>query len=619
MESSKRITRCSACGTKYLVPENTLHKNAPCLKCGSRFKIFFEEDPSPTQETPAWEATGPADEHRTADNLAGSTSDSDEAPPESEEIEWVSLGFVLAISADALTATLQIPPEAPVSLTVELLKDWLAKQGVVHGLRADADLQRLLQAEENHGREGILAVGTPAQPGEDGRILFHFDLEASKVGTVRLDGAMDFKDKGEIPQVAAGDLLAEKISPVQGIPGKNVLGEPIPPEPVQDVLLLAGENVRSSADGLQVFAKTGGRPARSRDGRIVVYPELRIDGDVGLETGHIQFNGHIIVQGIIQEGYRVKGGHLTALEIEKATVEIEGDIQVKGGIIGSKVDCQGKVIARYVEASGIRAGGDVIIRDEVLHGALDCHGLLRITSSTGKILSSDIWAREGIEAAFIGSAASRPCNLVIGVDTQAAETIRRLELEIKEKKQDLEKRRSLIEKSKQASSNYAGQIAQLAQVQDRGVLEQRSLQALIAELEGKNDLTRLTQVRWEYESLGKKIRGAEESLNQLMEEQDQNTEKILSAQKEIAQLDQSIPNLEQEIQRIRRESEAETIDPVLKVRQTICAGTVIKGRHACLALQQDGRRLRFQEKQITATNESGQPVPEWRIISEDLV
>jgi uncharacterized protein (DUF342 family) len=433
-----------------------------------------------------------------------------------------------------------------------------------------------------------------------------------------MDGAMDYKDKGEIPQVHEGALLAEKVLPKKGLPGLNILGQAIPPEEVQDVLLLAGEHVRSSDDGLQVFAKVSGRPALNREGRIVVYPELRIEGDVGLETGHVQFNGHIIVRGMIQEGYRVKGGRLSAREIDKATVDIEGDIQINGGIIGSKIASKGNVSARYVEASTIQALGDVIVRDEILHGVLNIHGHLQITSSTGKILSSDISARKGIEAAFIGSDASRPCNLIIGVDIQAAEMIKRFKLEIKEKQQEQEKLRTLIEKLKLESNNYAGQIAQLAQVQDRGVLEQRSLKALIEDLEGKNDLTRLTPARWELESLEKKIHGAEESLNHLMEEQDQNSEKILSSQKEIGQLEQSIRDLDLEIERIQKQSAAEKIDPVLKVRSTISAGTVIKGNHASLALPQDGRRLQFKEKQIATTNDSGQPVHEWRITTEDL-
>jgi uncharacterized protein (DUF342 family) len=586
------------------------------LKCGNRFKILFEEAPLETTGPAAKEETAVAQGPMSVENPEG--SDTGSGVTETIENDWETLGFGLRIADNGLTATLQIPEAVPDSLSVAQLKTWLAEKGVIHGLQADAELDWLLHAEENRGREAVLAEGTPAQPGADGQIIYHFDWEASKVGTVRLDGAMDFKDKGEIPQVTAGALLAEKVPPIQGIPGLDILGKPVMAEPVQDVLLLAGENARSSADGLQVFAKTGGRPARSRDGRIVVYPELRIDGDVGLETGHVQFNGHIIVQGVIQEGYRVKGGQLTALEIDKALVDMEGDIYVKGGIIGSEIVCGGDVTARYVEASSIRARGDVTIREELLHGRLHVHGRLRITSSTGKILSSDISARLGIEAAFIGSAASRPCNLVIGVDTQAAELIQRFEREINEKRQEQERRRAAIEKSKLASNNYAGQIAQLAQIQDRGVLEQRALKAEMEELEKKNDLTRLTQARWAYESLEKKIRGAEESLTHLMDEQDRNTEKILSFQKDIPELDQSIREMSQEIERIQNESEAEKIDPVLKVRQTIAAGTVITGRHARLALVQDGRRLQFREKQSTSTDDSGQPAHEWRMTAADL-
>ncbi|MBI5584851.1 MAG: DUF342 domain-containing protein [Deltaproteobacteria bacterium] len=619
MESSKRITRCPTCGTKYLVPENTLHKSAPCLKCGNRFKIFFEEAPVTTpvasskEETAVNQGNGPA-----AENLESAAPEAGEGSQGTTGSDWEAEGFQLRISEDALTATLKIPEAVPAELTVEALKAWLTQKGVVYGLSLDADLDRLLGGEENRGQEAVIAAGTPARSGQDGRIEYHFDLEASKVGTVRLDGAIDFKDKGEIPQVTEGALLAEKIPSIPGVAGMNIFGQTLSPEAVRDVLLLAGENARSSEDGLQVFAKTCGRPALNRDGRIVVYPELRIDGDVGLETGHIQFNGHIKVSGIIQEGYRVKGGQLTAREIDKAAVDIEGDIQVNGGIIGSKIKSKGTVMARYVEASGIQALGDVIIRDEVLHSVMDVHGQLQVTSSTGKILSSDITARKGIEAAFIGSDASRPCNLVIGVDTQAAGMIHTFKVEIKEKQQKLEKLGGLIEKLKLESNNYAGQIAQLAQVQDRGILEQRPLKALLDELETNNDLNRLAQARFEYDGLEKKIRGAEESLNHLMEEQDHNTEKIFSSQKEIGQLNQSIQELNLKIERIQEQSAAEKIDPVLRVRQTMSSGTVIKGKQACLILPQDAQRVQFKEKRLTTTKESGPPISEWLFGAEDL-
>ena len=275
----------------------------------------------------------------------------------------------------------------------------------------DDDLTNMLASLKPKEEGWLIAEGTPPKSGEDAKIVYHFDTEALKVGTVRESGIIDFKDKGEIQQIKEGDLLAEKVPLVKEVPGKDVLGQTIPVDKARDVPLLAGENTKASEDGLKVTAKTGGRPALAKDGRISVYPELRIEGDVGLETGHIRFSGHINVRGIIQEGFRVKGGRLTAMEINKAEVDIEGDIDIQGGIIGSKVKTNGNIKARYIEASTIRALGDISVRDEVLHGDIEINGLLSMSSPAGKIISSTISARKGMEAAIIGSDASRPCTL----------------------------------------------------------------------------------------------------------------------------------------------------------------------------------------------------------------
>ena len=69
-----------------------------------------------------------------------------------------------------------------------------------------------------------------------------------------------------------------------------------------------------------------------------VFSELKIDGDIGLETGHVDFDGFINASGTVQEGYKVHGGKLAAKEIYRAEVEIAGDIVLEGGLIGAKVE-----------------------------------------------------------------------------------------------------------------------------------------------------------------------------------------------------------------------------------------------------------------------------------------
>ena len=339
---------------------------------------------------------------------------------------------------------------------------------------------------------------------------------------------------------------------------------------------------------------------------------------MGLETGHIQFSGHINVRGIIQEGFRVKGGRLTALEINKAEVDIEGDIDIQGGIIGSKVKTNGNIKARYIEASTIRALGDISVRDEVLHGDIEINGLLSMSSPAGKIISSTISARKGMEAAIIGSDASRPCTLIIGVDSQAKELSEHLGLEIENRKKEQEAGRKEIEKLKRESKNYDGQIAHLAQVQDRGILEQKSLKVQMEELGQKNELTRLSQAEWEYKNLELKIKSAEESLNQLMEQQDLVTETILARQRAIKEQEQAIQGLNDQIEKIKQEADQENIKPFVKIQQVIHSGTMIKGKQASLIINSDLKRVQFTERQATVTDESGQPVTLWEIALADL-
>ena len=606
MEIQKRPALCPACGTRYRVPENALHKIAPCLKCGQKFKIVFEEGPLPGPPPVAKKEAPKADLSQKPE------------PQEANLTEPESLGFQITITADRLTARFFPPEPLPDPFPLEALKEVLSKKGIVYGLIRDDDLTALLTSPEPKEAGWLIARGTPPKTGEDASIKYHFDPEGHKAGTVQESGIVDFKDQGEIQQVKEGDLLAEKIPLVKEVPGNDVFGQMIPGDKAQDVQLLAGENTKVSEDGLKIFAKTGGRPALIKDGRVSVYPELRIEGNVGLETGHIHFNGHVYVRGIIQEGFRVKGGRLTAMEINKAAVDIRGDIDIQGGILGSNIKSGGNIKARYIETSTIRALGDISVRDEVLHGNLEANGLFSMSSPAGKIISSTISARKGLEAPFIGSDASRPCTVIIGVDTQAKALSERCGLEIESRKKEQAALKIEIEKLKRESKNYDGQIAHLAQVQDRGILEQKTLQAQKEALEQKNDRSRLSQVEWEYNNLALKIKAAEETLNHLMEQQDQVTETILAHQRGIKEQEQAIQGLNEEIEKINQAADQETIKPFVKVQQVIHGGTMIKGKQASLVVNAEFKRVRFHERQATVTDESGQPLTFWEIAMTDL-
>jgi hypothetical protein len=149
MEIQKRPALCPACGTRYRVPETAFHKIAPCLKCGERFTIVFEDGP-PSGSLPAG-----AEEQATADP-------SKRAEPEETNIpELESSGFKMVIPDDRLSVRI-IPPEpVPDSITLEALKAYISQKGIVHGLIGDNDLSHLLTAAEPQEGSWLIAEGTP--------------------------------------------------------------------------------------------------------------------------------------------------------------------------------------------------------------------------------------------------------------------------------------------------------------------------------------------------------------------------------------------------------------------------------------------------------------------------
>ena len=156
------------------------------------------------------------------------------------------------------------------------------------------------------------------------------------------DGRIDFRDRGSIPFVSKGDVLGTKRVPKQGKNGVNVSGEAILVDAPFDPVFGSGSGTSLSEDGTIITAALDGQPHLDYLGEISVNPELPIKGDVDFTTGNIDFKGHILVSGTVKEGFTVKGFSLTAKEVEGATLDLTGDLQVSNGITDAGYHVQRK-------------------------------------------------------------------------------------------------------------------------------------------------------------------------------------------------------------------------------------------------------------------------------------
>lgn len=316
---------------------------------------------------------------------------------------------------------------------------------------------------------------------EDAVIKYHFPIDFRHAGKVNEDGSINFRERGEIPFAPKNTFLAAKIHPEQGKPGIDVMGNEILVKDPVDRTFEAGPGTKLSEDGNKIYAQIEGQPHVDAMGTITVCPELIIKGDLGFETGDILFEGNVIVDGTVKQGFKVKGASLTAREIEGAEIDLTGDLNVSLGIVDAElINVKGSVQAKFIHNSKINAFGDLIVQREIMDSCIRLSGSCINTS--GVIIASEISANMGVDAGNIGTDTSGPSRLTVGVDEHTNVLVAKIDTKKRihfEAADQLKKEISDLEKE---DSNLHGVISKFAHVQDRAQLDLKNIEQKIGAL-----------------------------------------------------------------------------------------------------------------------------------------
>jgi uncharacterized protein (DUF342 family) len=576
-------------------------------------KIYHFADILDMQEKIELSGTIPSEE-KAADAEAGGGLQIKETP-ESAEKEPRAPTFELNVSEDGLKAHLLVKRQGDLPLRVEEVNTFLKEKGISFGFIGDAQIEESIRTGILFRELCLVAEGTPPVPGRDAQLIYHFAKDPAKIGKIKQGGEIDFKDKGEIPQVEENALLVEKIPLIQETPGTDVYGKSIPVAKAKDCSLTAGPGTKRSTDGLSIRAKIWGRPEATPDNKISVSPALDIQGDVGLETGHIRFDGFVKVDGSIQEGFRVYAKKLFAQEIFRGEVEIEGDIEVDKGIIGARVAAKGNIKARFIHSSQVSAVGDVVVEKEIIDSKIETGGNL-IAIPNGKVFTSQVAAKKGIATGQIGSESSKPCVLTIGMDCQAKEWIRKLREEISLKEKERAKIQTSVKQLNGTVKELEEKIPKLAQIKDKGLLEYNKFKEGVETLaDGKapslseQERSRLRQI----EATIKKIAG---ELAKLMDQRDKIAQELSRLQDQDRDCEGAIEGLQQEIEKLTQDGSGKEV-PSLKVYNGIFAGTTIQGLHCQIMLEETLLKATISEKKVTKVDPEGNKSTAWEMRLSD--
>jgi len=550
------------------------------------------------QRTPP-KAEKPAAAETTAEPSKPEEVKSPPEVPTNDEAKFEDIIHV-SVKPDGMEAYVTPSRPIPDSLTVDDLKVLLREKGVLHGLMSDEELEDYLRNGARSGSPHVVAVGTPPKPGTDAAVRCCFDADPLKVGTIREGGNIDFRDKGDVSQVKSGTLLAERTPPREGTPGTSVSGKPVPPPKPKNAKIKKGKGTRLSPDGSQLFAEIAGRPEMSADGKIYVFSEHKISGDVDLKTGHVFFGGGIEVAGTIKSGFKVKGGSLKANEIVGAEIDIRGDVVVTGGIIGARISLGGSLRARFIHKTEIEVFGDVVVDKEVIDSDIEGSGAFIVKN--GPVLSSEIVAKKGIEVMHVGSKTSNPCHLSIGTDDRAENEISKIEALIDKYNKSKE---ALLEKIRQIESEAlenSMKLGEIAQMQDKTTVKKRELEQKLPSLKGDEETyQKIEQI---VRALQEEIKEREAVLEKFFTKEDELDEKTQEHKNKIEELDKHVEALDQKIKSIRDWADGQEAIPVLKVHGKLFPFAEIKGPNTFLTVPNAHERVQIKEVESGGEGES---------------
>ncbi|MED3660780.1 FapA family protein [Ureibacillus sp. FSL K6-8385] len=412
-----------------------------------------------------------------------------EAAGQPEEIGYWLPPMKIEVSKDRMTAQLFVyEPNVLEDEKAfrEALEDLLEQEKIIFGIK-EIDVHSIMIA-----KPVVVAEGTKPVKGEDAKITYLKIPERKPV--IREDGKADYFDMNFIFEINQNDWLGEKIPPKPGINGKNVFGEEIPAPPGKDKPLKYDRKsaYESVEDGKIVLRALTKGVVEERHGFLTVSRHLPINGDVGVETGNIDFDGSITIRGTVQKGFSVIAtGDISIEGLEgvtgaKTIESREGDIYIKGGVFGlgqTDIKAGGSIYVKHVNEANLFAKKNIVVGFYSFNSFLQADSIL-LDEENGKIIGGKAIAKNTIVTAVSGNRMERRTDLIIrSLDRQEgyqiiqrkAALLKSLQEEILRLNNNIEKLSSFKENLRQA------QLKTLKQMQE--MLENKKQQMLQLDFE----------------------------------------------------------------------------------------------------------------------------------------
>jgi uncharacterized protein (DUF342 family) len=515
------------------------------------------------------------------------TSDFQPATPKDstndQAMEIQEMQITICITDYGLKATLLKTDLFDNKLTLADLKHLIEKNRLIYGVTDDDSLKEFLANDVYKKEQFNLAKGLEPEGGTDARIFYLFKQEYLKAGMVSSDGSIDFKNRGKIPFVPAGEILAEKIPPKASKEGVNVFGGVVSaPLPI-DIDLKCGKGVGLSENKLQAVALVDGYPKLTQEGELIVNDAFTIEGDVDYRTGHIKFDNSIVITGAVKSGFKVEGIDVVANAVDGGIIKAGGNVCIKNGITDASIRAKGNISAGFIHRSNIACMGDMEVDKEMVETRATLEGKFKMPK--GRMYASSLAAKGGATIWDIGSERTQPNIITVGTSPYFEKKLDLLNQRM-EKHQALFENKTL-EKMKN-DTDCAGLTQKINRLEQSGKDLRKSCRISKEPLIDSRELDPKT----EPDSINEEISDLHEQ-KIFLERKGQDLEQEMTIFSDAVKQD-----IKEKFD-LKKRNLTNPPRPILDVSGQIFSGTQIKGRYTGIVMQGDIIKARIMEMPCT--------------------
>jgi len=187
-------------------------------------------------------------------NIKNAIPDTPEKDPDIKD-DTLEYYLELIVSDDYITAWLRKKREIDKKIvTLTSILDFLRESQINYGIIDDKTIEEWLDKPYTKDDKIAVAKGKECVPGKEGKIIYNFQTDYSNPGKILEDGTIDFRERGEVPFVKKGDILASLHPPQKGVVGINLAGSEIPVDEIVDLPFSSESGTILSDDGLNILA-----------------------------------------------------------------------------------------------------------------------------------------------------------------------------------------------------------------------------------------------------------------------------------------------------------------------------------------------------------------------------